>query len=245
MEYLELKQPKFIVVESDPVRKGLPGKLAPAPLSKSELENQKIIHPGMKDTDILNAFRDLRTSIMPKLHSFNSVLMVCAARKGGGASFNALNLAVSCTFDQHRHALLVDCNFDRPSLAERLHVAAETGLYDYLTGGVDEIREVIYPTGIPRLSLVPTGNVSSREHLEFFTGERMRSFLQDIKNRYDDRIIILDSPPVLDSADAKILGEVTEYVLMVLPYKTVSSGKVDKMLKAVVRDKIVGFVINN
>ena len=73
----------------------------------------------------------------------------------------------------------------------------------------------------------------------------MRSFLQDIKNRYDDRIIILDSPPVLDSADAKILGEVTEYVLMVLPYKTVSSGKVDKMLKAVVRDKIVGFVINN
>lgn len=213
--------------------------------SKEDFLERRIIHPGMKDIDVLNAFRELRTSIMPKMDSFNSILQISAVRPGGGASFNAINLAVSCTFDQHRNALLVDCNFETPSLAKTLNVEADVGLYDFLTDQLEDISDIVYPTQIPRLSLVPSGNIEDEQHIEFFTGENMRIFLEDVKNRYDDRIIIIDSPPLLDSADAKILAEVADYVLLVLPYKGATSSAVNKMIKAVGKEKVVGMVINN
>lgn len=213
--------------------------------TKEEFLKRRIIHPGMKDIEVMNAFRELRTSILPKLQNFNSILQVSAVNAGGGASFNALNLAVSCTFDQHRNALLVDCNFHNPSLAETLNVESDLGLFDFLTNQVDEISNIVYPTSIPRLSLVPSGNIDSEEHIEFFTGENMRLFLEDVKNRYEDRIIIIDAPPLLESADAKILAEVVDYALVIIPYKGATSSAVNKMIKSIGKDKIVGMVINN
>ena len=73
----------------------------------------------------------------------------------------------------------------------------------------------------------------------------MRLFLEDVRNRYKDRIIIVDAPPVLESADAKILAEVSDYVLIILPYKGASGSKVDKVIKAIGKDKIIGMMINN
>ena len=217
----------------------------PEKLSKEEFLERRIIHPGMKDFEVLNAFRELRTSILPKIDKFNSVLQVSAINAGGGASFNAVNLAVSCTFDQHRNALLVDCNFDKPSLAKTLGIEPELGLFDFLTDRVSDIADIIHPTSIPRLNLVPSGNVDNGEHIEFFTGENMRMFLEDVRNRYEDRIIIIDAPPLLDSADAKILAEVVDYALLVVPYKGATSGSINKMIKAIGTEKIVGMVINN
>lgn len=214
--------------------------------SKEDFKKRGIIHPGMTDIEVLSAFRELRQTILPKMERYNSVLQVSSVRSGGGASFSAINLAVSCTFEQHRHAILVDCNFVRPSLATTLDVESKVGLYDFLTDRVDGIGDIVYQTGIPRLSLVPAGEIKSEEdHIEFFTGENMRIFLEDVKNRYEDRIIIVDAPPVLESADAKILAEVTDYVLLVLPYKGAGASKVNKIIKAVGKDKVIGMVINN
>lgn len=213
--------------------------------TKEDFAENRIIHPGMTDSEVLSAFRELRTTIIPRLDSFNSVLQISSVQGGGGASFNAINLAVSCTFEQHRHALLVDCNFVRPSLAKTLNVEPTVGLYDFLTDRAASVSDIVYPTGIPRLSLVPSGEIKSEDHIEFFTGENMRIFLEDVRNRYDDRIIIIDAPPVLESADAKILAEVTDYVLLVLPYKGAGASKVNKIIKAVGKEKVIGVVINN
>ena len=214
-------------------------------LGKDEFLQRRIIHPGMKDSDVLTAFRALRTSLLPKMDSINCVLQVSTINRGGGASFCALNLAVSCTFAQHGYALLVDCNFDHPSLAETLNIKVKAGLYDYLNERTQNISDIIYPTAIPRLNVIPTGEIQSEDNIEFFTGETMRLFLEDVRNRYKDRIIIVDAPPVLESADAKILAEVSDYVLIILPYKGASGSKVDKVIKAIGKDKIIGMMINN
>tara|TARA_R110002073_G_scaffold248490_1_gene411383 strand:+ start:683 stop:1450 length:768 start_codon:yes stop_codon:yes gene_type:complete len=213
--------------------------------SKEDFADRRIIHPGMADIEVLSAFRELRTTIIPRMESFNSVLQISSVQGGGGASFSAINLAVSCTFEQHRHALIVDCNFVRPSLAKTLDVEPKAGLFDFLTDRVGSVSDIVYPTRIPRLSVVPSGEIQTEDHIEFFTGENMRIFLEDVKNRYDDRIIIIDAPPVLESADAKILAEVTDYVLLVLPYKGAGANKVNKIIKAVGNDKVIGVMINN
>lgn len=244
---LNLDPPVFELIESGNSLFVLEDTKQAPKFSKQDFADKRIIHPGMADIEVLNAFRELRTSILPKLDKFNSVLQISAAQSGGGASFNALNLAVSCTFDHHRHALLVDCNFERPSLAKTLDVTPSVGLYDFLTDRVGNIADIIYPTGIPRLNLVPSGVIQAEaeDYIEFFTGENMRLFLEDVRNRYEDRIIIIDAPPLLDSADAKILAEVTDYVLLVIPYKGAGASKINKMIKAAGKDKVVGVVLNN
>jgi len=245
VDSLNLNPPLFEVIESRDLVKA-PGKdNQKGKFSKEEFADKRIIHAGMNDVDILTAFRELRTTILPKLSSFNSILQVSSAYSGGGASFSAINLAVSCTFEHHRHALLVDCNFEKPSLASTLDIEADAGLFDFLTDRVSDIGDIIYPTNIPRLSVVPTGEIQSEDHIEFFTGENMRIFLEDVRNRYDDRIIIIDAPPLLDSADAKILAEVTDSVLLVIPYKGAGPSKLNKMIKAAGKDKVVGVVLNN
>jgi len=242
----DLATPRFVLITPKQELLSANETDAPPRLSKAECARRGLIHPGMKEAEVLSAFRDLRTTIMPQLQSFNSVLQVSAVCAGGGASFSALNLAISCTFDQHRNALVVDCNFDHPSLADKLDVSTGPGLYDYLTGQIGDIRDIIYKTPVPRLSLVPAGAISADEdHIEFFTGENMRVFIDDVRNRYDDRIIILDAPPVLDSSDGKILAEVVDHTVLVLPYKGVTPSKINKAIKAIGRQKIVGMVLNN
>lgn len=212
--------------------------------SKEDLNKRGIIHPSMKDVAVLNAFRNLRTAMLPRMESYNTTLLVSSVVKGGGSSFNAINIAAAFTLDRQRTALLVDCNFHHPTLDRTLDVNAEVGLYDYLTGQTNDIAKIIYPTLVPRLRLVPCGKISEEDQIEFFTGERMRAFLHEVKNRYPDRIIILDSPPILDSADTTILSELVDYALLVLPYQGANARKVEKAIKAIGVDKIVGFVMN-
>ena len=241
----EVETPVFDLIESTRAIVPVSENKALERFKKEEFARRKIIHPGMKDIEVLNSFRELRTSILQKLARFNSILQISTVTSGGGASFSAINLAVSCTFNQHRYALLVDCNFEDSSLADTLDVKFNAGLCDYLTDKVSSVSEIIYPTRIPRLSLVPAGVLQSKDSVEFFTGENMRLFLDDIRYRYRDRIIIVDAPPVLESADAKILAEITDHTLLVLPYKGVNASKVNRMIKAIGKEKIVGMMLNN
>jgi len=245
MENAKMNTPSFTVVGSEKEKRPPKTRQRPENFTKEEYRERGIIHPSMNNPEVLNAFRNLRNSMLSKAKAFNSIIQVTTVKQGGGASFNAINLATSCAFDQHRHALLIDCNFPRPSLATTLNIEPEYGLYDFLTGHTDNIESIIYPTGIPRLSLVPSGEVKSEDHVECFTGEKMRLFLENVKNRYSDRAIILDTPPVLESTDAKILSELVDYVVVVIPYKGASASKINKIVQAVGKEKIAGMVLNN
>ena len=241
----ESTTPKFVVIDSPGKEPSKPQNPREAYYSREELGKRGIIHPGMKDADVLNAFRNLRTSLLPRMGKMNSSIMVTAINKGGGASFNAINLATAFTLDRQRTALLVDCNFHNPSLAERLNVEAEAGLIDYVSEQTDNIEDIVYPTIVPRLSLVPCGNVFEEDNIEYFAGERMRNFITSATERYEDRVVIIDAPPILDTADTTILSELCDYVLLVLPYQGASAAKVNKTIKALGQDKLLGMVMNN
>src|SRR5690606_41808398 len=113
-----------------------------------------------------------------------------------------------------------------------------------IAGKVNDVSKVGDPTGVPRLRLIPAGSVESGM-VEFFTGEKMYSFLNEVRSRYANRIIIIDAPPVLESADTKILAELADYVLLVVPYKGVTSNLINKTLRSMDQNKIVGMDVNN
>ncbi|MHB8551027.1 MAG: P-loop NTPase family protein, partial [Acidiferrobacterales bacterium] len=192
----------------------------------------------------VDAFRDLRTKLIKKGGSGNMVLMVTSVAAGDGATFVARNLAVSFAFDESKTALLVDCNLRNPGLMRRSGVEAQRGLTDYLEATDMLVEKIIYQVGIPRLRLIPSGTRRDFPS-EYFTSLKMRQLLESLKARYAERYVVLDSPSVMESADSRILAELADYVLLVIPYGKASEAQILAAARAIGAQKLVGIVFNN
>lgn len=213
-------------------------------LAMQELEDKKIISPSMQNKALINTFREIRTKLIQCSSKKNFVAMVTSVVNGGGASFISLNLAAAFALDQSKTALLVDCNLRDPSLERAFNISPEYGLTDYLEDPSLAIDDIIYATGIQRLRVVPAG--SFREAgAEYFSSERMSRFIDDLKARYPDRFIFIDSPPVGLSAEGRIVAELSDYALMVVPYGKVTTSQIEDGIEAVGKEKLLGLIFNN
>jgi Mrp family chromosome partitioning ATPase len=155
----------------------------------------------------------------------------------------ALNLAAAFAFDESKTAVVIDCNLREPSVHSNLDIIADAGLTDFLDDPDYDISRILYPTGIPRLRLIPAG--SRRETpSEFFTSFRMKQFLQAVRRRYPDRFIILDTAPVSHSPDARILTELCDYALLVVPHGKLTVSGIENAAGSLNSEKYVGAVLN-
>lgn len=215
----------------------------PRRLTHDDLDERRIIYPECKDRALVNRFRSLRTKLLELSGGNNFTLVVSGACEGSGSSFVALNLAAAFAFDQSKTALIIDCNLREPTIHSRLDVVPDTGLTDFLDDPEYDIARILYPTGIPRLRMIPAG--SRRESAaEFFTSFRMKQFLQAVRRRYPDRFIVLDTASVEETPDARILAELCDYSLLVVPHGRLTPTAVEQAAQAFNPDKFLGAVIN-
>lgn len=212
--------------------------------SRKELAESGIIYPGMKDNRVANAFRELRTKILQATRGKNCAMLVTSTSKSAGCSFVARNLAVAFSFDESKTALLMDCNLADPSHHELISSDIKRGLTDYLRADNLSVEQIISPVGIQRLRLIPAGGQPDI-NAEYFTSIKMKRLLKSIKERYPDRYIIIDAPPVIHSADARILAEVCDYAILVVPYGRATDAQVLKASKAIGAHKLIGIVFND
>lgn len=213
-------------------------------LDKRMLAQSHIIYPGMEETGTVRAFRELRTKIIQKTQGQNCTIMVTSVAGGGGSSFVTLNLGAAFSFDAGKTALLLDCNFRNPSLHHLFGPGTFRGLTEYLDNSDVDVAEIIHPVGIERLRIIPSGG---RREIpsEYFTSLKMKQLIESIKQRYRERYIILDAPPMTESADTQILAELCDYIVLVVPYGRVTESQVDVCAKAIGEKKLVGIVFNN
>lgn len=215
----------------------------PRRLTTDDMDERRIIYPESRNRVLVNRFRDLRTKLLESSGGNNFTIVVSATSRGAGASFVALNLAAAFAFDQSKTAVVIDCNLREPSLHSTLDIMPETGLTDFLDDPDYDIARILYPSGIPRLRLIPAG--SRRENpSEFFTSFRMKQFLQAVRRRYPDRFIVLDTAPITESPDARILSELCDYAMLVVPHGQVTPNQVEQAASAFSPQKFVGTVIN-
>ncbi|SDW59705.1 polysaccharide biosynthesis protein [Marinobacter mobilis] len=215
----------------------------PRRLTHDDLDERRIIYPESKDRTLVNRFRSLRTKILELSGGNNFTLVVSGACEGSGSSFVALNLAAAFAFDQAKTALIIDCNLREPTIHSRLDIVTDSGLTDFLDDPEYDIARILYPTGIPRLRMIPAG--SQRESAaEFFTSFRMKQFIQAVRRRYPDRFIVIDTASVEESPDARILAELCDYSMLVVPHGKMTPGAVEQAAQSFNPDKFLGAVIN-
>lgn len=206
------------------------------------LSMHRWVYPDMREERVANAFRNLRTRLLQKLGDDQRIVMVTGVSERAGASFVARNLAAAVTFDEGKTALLIDCNMRLPAPALP-GTPSSPGLTDFLESDTMPVQEVIHAVGVPRLRVIPVG--ARRESgAEYFTSDKMLALLESLKQRFDDRLIFLDAPPVADSADARILLELCDGVVLVVPYGGAFESDIAAAAKAV-GDKLLGVVLND
>lgn len=225
-------------------REQIKNMVVPTLWNHDELYEKKVVFAGMRQRELLNAFREVRIRLLKKSKSDNIVTLVSSVTNYGGSSFFAFNLAATFALDQHKTALYVDCN-PYSSAAERYIVTpVEAGLTHYLTDYSIPLKRIIYPSGIERLRVIPSGG-SSESAAEFFNSKRMEVLVAEIKARYPDRFIVLDAPSVQQSTEARILAQYCDHALLVVPFGKAVTGEVLAAIDAVGKERFAGLVFNN
>lgn len=188
-------------------------------------------------------FRILKTAILfPHTGTPPRTIMVTSTAPGEGKSFVASNIAISIAQSIDEYVLLMDCDLRLPSLHTRFGFASLPGLSEYLR---DErsLGSIMCKTAIDKLSLLPAGEPPANPS-ELISSDQMRRLIHEVKGRYQDRYIIIDSPPPYLTAEANALArQVDGIVIVVKPGKTKRSDLQD-LIDTYGKEKIIGVVKN-
>jgi receptor protein-tyrosine kinase len=169
--------------------------------------------------------------------------MVSSSNPNEGKTFISINLALSIALEQDKTVLLVDADVLRPSIHRELEFESKQGLLEYLLDEVSSLSDVIYNTSIPNLKIIPAGKP---HHLtnELLASAKMASLADELAQRYPDRIVIFDCPPILGVTETPVLSSLVGQAVVVVEE---SKTKVDDVKKAVSQlneDIAIGFVMN-
>ncbi len=196
------------------------------------------------DSPIAEEYRKLKSLILRLTREeFKNTLMVTSALSGEGKSITTANLAVMLARDYGQTVLLVDADLRRPSLSEYLGISATLGLADCLEDDLDPGRAII-KTGIPKLSFLPAGK-RPVDTAELLSSGRMKQVLSELKNRYRDRYIIVDTPPLLLFSETQAMSTIVDAVLGVVQEGETTRNSVQQMLDLLKGSNLIGLVYNN
>jgi exopolysaccharide/PEP-CTERM locus tyrosine autokinase len=188
---------------------------------------------------LLNDARAAGAETIPR----GNLIVVTSALPGEGKTYCAINLAMSISMEKDARALLVDADVARPSVLKVLGLQAERGLMDVLLDGGVELSDVIMRTNVPSLTLLPAGP-ASRHATELLASRSMSRLLEELANRYPDRIIVFDSPPLLLTTEASVLVSQMGQVVMVVEAETTSQTAVQAALQRIEHCRHVNLIYN-
>lgn len=195
------------------------------------------------DAQEVEHYRLLRTQILQRAESKGgNTLMVTSSVPDEGKTLTAINLAFTFAKEFKQTVLLVDCDLRKQMIHEYLGYQSERGLIDYLLDNVPIADVMIWP-GIEKLTLISGGRTTYGSS-ELLGSSRMKDLVDDMKNRYPDRFIIFDLPPVLSTADALAFAPLVDHILLVVRAESTSVKDINKSLKLLPREKVIGTVLN-
>jgi protein-tyrosine kinase len=188
-------------------------------------------------------FKILRTNLLfPSTGKSPRTIMVTSSMPDEGKSLVSANLAISIAQSIQEHVLLIDCDIRRPRIHTQFGFGDVPGLSEHLSRGIP-IASLILKTIIDKLSILPGGKPPFNPS-ELVSSQRMSKLLQEVKYRYSDRFIVIDSPPPKLTAETSALSRQVDGVLLVIEYGRTSREMVSDLIDIIGKDKVIGIVLN-
>ncbi|MEO8189183.1 MAG: polysaccharide biosynthesis tyrosine autokinase [Acidobacteriota bacterium] len=219
--------------------RGLSRKKSPAETEEGAIE---LLPHHSSRSRIAESYRAFRAALLLSRAGGVKSFVVTSTFPREGKTATSINLAVVLA-QLGKRVLLVDADLHRPRLHEILRVSNRVGLVSILAENLAPDRAIV-KTDVPNLFVVPSGP-SSPNPSGLLASDAMSGFLEMAAVNFD--YLVLDTPPVAPVADALVLGNQTDGVVL-----CVQGGKTPRDQVARVRDRmhlsnvrILGVLINN
>lgn len=219
-------------------------------LDLQRLQSSGFLVPAMVRTELAREFRDIKRPLLKNARDESAdaprrknVIMVSSALAGEGKTFCAINLAMSIAMEVDSHVLLVDADVLRPTVLKNLGVPGAPGLLDLLADSSADISSLLLKTNVPKLTLLPSGG-SDGNSTELLASAAMERLLDELSTRYADRIVVIDSPPLLLTTESRVLASRVGQIVMVVEAFRTSQSSVAQAFAAVEQCPLVYAVLN-
>jgi receptor protein-tyrosine kinase len=199
-------------------------------INLQQLSAAGYVTPDAPRTSIADQYRVIKRPLLANATGKGSaavangnLIMVTSALPGEGKSFTAVNLAMSIAMELDHRVLLVDADVAKPSLMGAFGLPSSHGLLDLLLEENVKVSDVLLRTNVDKLSILPSGTPHPRA-TELLASDAMTALVEDLGHRYSDRIVIFDSPPLLQTTEARVLAaHMGQIVIVVQAEKTLES----------------------
>lgn len=216
-------------------------------IDQAALAGRGIVMPEAKRNRTVEEFRLIKRMVLAQRWDIQgtpgNTIVVTSALPAEGKTTTAINLAMSITAEEDLRVVLVDADFIKPDALRQLGVSASTGLIDVLQDPSMDIGDVLLRTNIDKLSLIPAGQLHDR-CTELLASARMDSLIKELSSRYEDRILIFDSPPILATTESVALTSHMGQVVFVVQAGRTKRESVNSALELIGERPNLGLVLN-
>lgn len=211
-------------------------------LNPRHLEKNRIVALNKSDLNSVS-FDLLRTQVLQKMEENGwRTLAIVSPVPECGKTVVAINLAMSIAHHTSKTAMLVDFDLRKPKVGEYLGIPPETSLNEVLSGAASINAAFVNP-GMPRLVVVPTSS-PVRNSSEVLASSKVKALVQDLRDRYQERIVIFDLPPLLNVDDAISLLPQIDCALVVVGNGMVTQAEMDESLHQLKGTNLLGVILN-
>jgi receptor protein-tyrosine kinase len=239
--------PHAPVAPARPVKPAKPAR--PVEIDLDSLAAQGYLTPGLANRAMAEEFRVIKMQLLRNMEIAaakglrRNLIAVTSSLPAEGKTFFSMNLAMSLAMEVDYHALLVDADVLRPSVLRRYGLEEDLGLLDLSSRTDLDVSDCLLRTNVPKLSLLPAGtpNAKSPELLSSASVERLMTELAD---RYPDRIVIFDAPPILVASGARHLATRVGQVVVIVEADRTDSQSVTQAFAALEGCPLVSSVLN-
>lgn len=186
-------------------------------------------------------YRTLRTQVFHAAEKqLTQVILVTSAVAGEGKTSTILNLAWAIAQSREKRVLVIDSDLRRPSISSYLGLDFELGLGEVLTEESEALPAIVR---VADSTLYILSSIRAEpQPAELLSKERVNETLAELRKYFD--YILIDAPPVVAFADARLLADHADAVIVVVRAGLAGHSTVERAIEALPHNRILGVVLN-
>ncbi len=245
-----------VIPHAFPAKRGVTASTSPRLLTANQNSGQNsyssealaITHWEDRFSVIAEAYRSVTFSILLlNMDRGSRTYVVSSPSDGEGKTTVVSNLAVALSKSRLR-VLLIDGDLRKPRLHKIFGLKLESGVRNLLRGDLNPattpVEQVCKPTDVPNLSVMTAGT-GSENSVELLHSPQVAMLLDRMKVEFD--IVLIDTPPMLHMADARLLAGVSDGAILILRANSTSIPQAEAARDLFERDgvQLIGTILND
>ena len=211
-------------------------------LKKNHLERHRLL-PFLPRPIAVDNYNVLCTKLLMSTGTNgHNTIMITSCIQGEGKTVSAINLAISIARRVQHTVLLVDADLRMPTIQRYLGFIAKKGLSDYLRKD-EPVSELLINPGIPKMVVLPAGRSITGTN-EILGSPKMEKLVREMKNRYPERYVIFDCPPLLAAPDALTFSSYVDAIILVVEAGRTTREDIKKALNILKDKPLLGLLMN-